>query len=1688
MDDKKNNKSFDQIMNGSSTKTDDGLFSGSQNVTDSDERVSSIIEDVFSDNPTKTHNEPPITERERPVYSDFVTTPSSPSKTVTVSDSHNVDDELNKEFSTAFNDDEVEFPEDTTDESDLVSSGEPIEKTNFSDELIEEDESPEIASDLDDEDETSLEDKKSDETDENNSIDEPEDDDELGPKQVGNDFVAPVVMPTSSASLEDDAEENLQNIQAENSVNDEDPEPKQVGNDFIAPAVVMPTSFASPEDDAEEKLQNMKAESLEKEEETDEFSNLAVSGAGVGGAALAGGGDQPDTEFKSPFDTHHYRTNRIILYVTIGAIIIILLLLLGFKLFGDNSLDVTDGGAEDFTEQDVEFGPSDDALRVVELDDDSKKLLVNGDILAQGDLLLYDGDFYGRLQVATLTDYRNYIFPDSSGVVCLDSNNCSYGSLADTTQNSLDILQNALDIATNSALIAQNAANIAQHSLAIAQNTLDIALNTSAINAMCPNGLPGVKCVSLQSTAGTPVLENGSLRVAEGYFDDELLVGTTTSAPNAIVSIDGGVDINGHAAIGYDGAEIDCPLSLSTVLPVVCGTNVESTLYVAERFDNNDPSLKIGIANDVVYDSNSIGLTPIAGVGTFNTVATSTTNTTDYGGCGIDCIFTLMIGSVDNASHAGSGDFLGTLMGTVAYAQNIGGGNVSSMIGARVGTLNNGGLVDNQYGLIVDNSSLIFGSPTGTTTNLYGIYVEDQTGLSTDDNYNIYSEGEGGNLFQGHTAIGNIADVDDSTLLDYVLGPSSYDGESALIVAEKYDGVLDKDFYGGANTLVVLDPSADTTALFAAGNASIVIEEGNTSDFSLVLGNAGSAHHRGDGDISALVGQGALAENYGNGNLGGLLGSFNNSTNRGTGDIDNQVGSLIQILNDGSGIVDRSIGLAVRTDLTNVLGTFNNAVGILIDTIGNTGGGTIGNAYGLVIGDQSGVATVGDSFNFISEGDGHNLLQGHTAIGNSAAPNDTNLISTGTTYNSTLTIEEAFTDTLASNQNNITNYMLISAPSDTTNEYRGIDTRLETDFNATNYGDTIQAGSFTATHKGSGDITSSIGGIRAAVGQNAGSSGEISSAVVSSLHSGFFGSGDITASIGQSIGGEHSGLGTVGTSAGLFVAELSGSGAIDDNIGIVIGDMTRGSSTNVGLSIVGAGTYALWIGNGADNTDAANGITFGASADTNLYRGGADVLQTDDALRVADGSVGTPSYSFGSDPDTGFYLSAPGVVSFAGGGTEYWTFGAVGGDISGDGVNTDITGVDVLRANNVRADIPGTAAAPSIGWHDDVGQNTGLYLQGEDEIGITTGGVHAVTIDATGNVAIGATTAGSKLDIDSATASSNVDLFRILSDVGGADNVKFRIDSDGDIFTDGSTTIGTPADVAEVYKNFDGALAGEVVFFTDNRTVAKTTTGYQTGIAGIVSTEPGLILSGNTDGIPVALTGRVPVKVTDENGLVEAGDYLTSSATRPGWAMKATEIGPTLGTAMEPATSTESLVDVWVNTSHYNPTDIQESSSFDISNLNVSGNIEVSDITVSSSANVQNLTVSQNVQIEGNLSVAGTATFGDIIVNGHIVSGGSIPSSSAGASLAEGSVNVDGTDTAGSISIDTTAGSGNGELARINFASTFGSTPRVTLTPTNSAASGVEYFVTKTATGFTVNVSGGLVAGQKLSFDYQVIE
>ncbi len=171
------------------------------------------------------------------------------------------------------------------------------------------------------------------------------------------------------------------------------------------------------------------------------------------------------------------------------------------------------------------------------------------------------------------------------------------------------------------------------------------------------------------------------------------------------------------------------------------------------------------------------------------------------------------------------------------------------------------------------------------------------------------------------------------------------------------------------------------------------------------------------------------------------------------------------------------------------------------------------------------------------------------------------------------------------------------------------------------------------------------------------------------------------------------------------------------------------------------------------------------------------------------------------------------------------------------------------------------------------------------------------------------------------------------------------------------------ADLAENYLTYDMSLKpGDVVAIDEKNDIAvrKSADTYDKNIFGIVSTAPGQILSDqyatSADGstkaskeavgknrklivenkamvVPVALEGRVPVKVSLENGGIQRGDYLTASS-KPGIAMKATKSGQIIGRALEDFDGTQSILDSSDEEYRYIQKQLKEGKNIDMNKIN----------------------------------------------------------------------------------------------------------------------------------------------------------
>lgn len=170
----------------------------------------------------------------------------------------------------------------------------------------------------------------------------------------------------------------------------------------------------------------------------------------------------------------------------------------------------------------------------------------------------------------------------------------------------------------------------------------------------------------------------------------------------------------------------------------------------------------------------------------------------------------------------------------------------------------------------------------------------------------------------------------------------------------------------------------------------------------------------------------------------------------------------------------------------------------------------------------------------------------------------------------------------------------------------------------------------------------------------------------------------------------------------------------------------------------------------------------------------------------------------------------------------------------------------------------------------------------------------------------------------------------IRGDVGppgaGTELTVFRVDGNGTVHANGGfRPFG--ADFAESVAVKNGAehyAPGDLLAIdaSGERRLSLSQTPYSTLVAGIYSTQPGVVASQHrvdevlpNNEVPLAVIGIVPCKATTENGPIAAGDLLVTSSV-PGHAMKGTDrarmLGAVVGKALEPLREGTGLIQVLV--------------------------------------------------------------------------------------------------------------------------------------------------------------------------------
>lgn len=187
-------------------------------------------------------------------------------------------------------------------------------------------------------------------------------------------------------------------------------------------------------------------------------------------------------------------------------------------------------------------------------------------------------------------------------------------------------------------------------------------------------------------------------------------------------------------------------------------------------------------------------------------------------------------------------------------------------------------------------------------------------------------------------------------------------------------------------------------------------------------------------------------------------------------------------------------------------------------------------------------------------------------------------------------------------------------------------------------------------------------------------------------------------------------------------------------------------------------------------------------------------------------------------------------------------------------------------------------------------------------------------------------------------------------------------------------------------------------------------------------------------------------------------------------------------------------------------------------NLQVGGTTALNGLTVAGASQFGQVTVNKNLAVAGDSAVQGGQTIakslqvsgggsfggplsapqlttgslqlnGDLVLTHHITAGGATPGHNNGSALGSGgSASLSGSDTAGSIAINTGGAPAAGCFISVNFTAHYNATPHVLVTPVGSAAGGLSYYINRSTTGFSVCDASAPPGGSSFGFDYFVLD
>ena len=296
------------------------------------------------------------------------------------------------------------------------------------------------------------------------------------------------------------------------------------------------------------------------------------------------------------------------------------------------------------------------------------------------------------------------------------------------------------------------------------------------------------------------------------------------------------------------------------------------------------------------------------------------------------------------------------------------------------------------------------------------------------------------------------------------------------------------------------------------------------------------------------------------------------------------------------------------------------------------------------------------------------------------------------------------------------------------------------------------------------------------------------------------------------------------------------------------------------VTLTNAGVTSLTAGGNISVSASTGGITIsGTNAGvTGVFAGtGISVSASTGGVTITNGGV------------TGVFAGTGISVSASTGGVTITNGGVTGLSSSGAG---NLTVSASIGAVTVALPTSGPGAAT-------VGSSTAIPVITTDAYGrigsTSTAAVVAPAGTLTGSTLASGVTASSLTSVGTLTG------LTVSGTIAASTNNTINIGASGQTFAtvyattfSGVSTTAKYADLAERYTSDANYEPGTVVVFGGDKEITISTESHDTAVAGVISTDPAYLMNSEIDGLPVALTGRVPCRVY---GPVRKGQLLVTS-------------------------------------------------------------------------------------------------------------------------------------------------------------------------------------------------------------------